>query len=252
MLTYACDLTDAEAREALWDYVARRGLRFYMLFNVAGVDCQGPFRDRQVEELHTIVRLNVEATVEITRRILAYRDPVRTLRVINVSSLAAFYPMPIKAVYAASKRFLLDWSLALDAEIRDHNVTITALCPAGMPTNPMCMRAIEAQRVLGRWTTMNTSEVAARTVDRALAGRRVFIPGVLNRILRALGAVVPRPLLALTLNAGLKHTKNHMGHRVRSRRLSLFMQEFLTKSEIARMLNFQHFQPSTFSLLTEE
>jgi short-subunit dehydrogenase len=198
--TYACDLTDAAAREALWRYVARRGLHFHALINVAGIDYQGPFEERRPEELQTIVRLNVESTVEITRRVLAYRDPVRALHIVNVCSLAAFYPMPVKAVYAASKRFLLDWSLALDAELRDQNATVTALCPAGMPTTPGCIRSIEAQGMMGRWTTMNTGDVAARTIDHALAGHRVFIPGALNRVLRGLGALVPRPLLALMIN----------------------------------------------------
>ena len=199
-LTAACDLTDRAAQDALWGYVARHGLRFHMLINVAGIEYQGPFGERRPEELQTIVRLNVESTVETTRRVLVYRDPVRTLRIVNVSSLAAFYPMPIKAVYAASKRFLLDWSLALDAELHRQNATVTALCPAGMPTTPACIRSIEAQGLMGRLTTMNTSEVAARTIDRALVGHRVFVPGALNRVLRALGALVPRPLLASVIN----------------------------------------------------
>ena len=211
VLAYACDLTDAAAREALWRHVAQRRLRFHMLFNVAGIDYQGLFQERRVEELQTIVRLNVESTVEITRRVLAYRDPVRTLRIVNVCSLAAFYPMPFKAIYAASKRFLLDWSLALDAELRDQNATVTALCPAGMPTNPACIRSIEAQGLMGRWTTMNASDVAARTIDHALAGHRVVIPGALNRMLRALGALVPRPLVALMISKRWSeaHGKSH-------------------------------------------
>ncbi|MGC9349772.1 MAG: SDR family NAD(P)-dependent oxidoreductase [Anaerolineae bacterium] len=199
-LTYACDLADSGAREGLWQHVARRGLRFHMLINVAGIEYQGPFSERQPAELQAIVRLNVESTIETTRRVLTYRDPVRTLHIINVSSLAAFYPMPVKAVYAASKRFLLDWSLALDAELRDQNATVTALCPAGMPTTPACIRSIEAQGLMGRLTTMNTSDVAARTIDHALAGHRVFIPGALNRLLRVLGALLPRPFLASAIN----------------------------------------------------
>ena len=34
-----------------------------------------------------------------------------------------------------SKRFLLDFSLALREEVRSLNATVTVLCPAGMPTN---------------------------------------------------------------------------------------------------------------------
>ncbi|MBN1311452.1 MAG: SDR family NAD(P)-dependent oxidoreductase [Anaerolineae bacterium] len=196
----ACDLTDAASRNGLWQSIGRRGLCFHMLINVAGVDYEGPFDERKVDELHTIVRLNIEATVEMSRRVLPLRDPARMLRIINVSSLAGYYPMPIKAVYAASKRFLLDFSLALNQELRASGVTVTALCPAGMPTNPMCIRAIDAQGLAGQITTMNVGDVAARTIDLALAGRSVYVPGPINRLLRLLGVLVPPSLIAFVLN----------------------------------------------------
>jgi short-subunit dehydrogenase len=199
-LTQACDLTDPAARAALWDWAAARGLRLQMLINVAGIDFEGPFDERRPEELRAIVRLNVEATVEMTRSVLSYRDPARPLRIINVSSLASYYPMPVKAVYAASKRFLLDWSLALHAELHDSGVTVTALCPAGLPTNPSCVAGIAAQGLMGRLTTLNVGDVAARTLDWALAGRTTYIPGAVNQALRILGALVPRPWVAHLLN----------------------------------------------------
>ncbi len=197
---YACDLTDAASREGLWRHIGQHGLRFHFLINVAGIDYEGPFDERGVGELQTIVRLNIEATVEMTRRVLAHRDPARVLRIVNVSSLAGYYPMPVKAVYAASKRFLLDFSLALDAELRASGVTVTALCPAGMPTTPSTMRGIDAQGFMGRITTLNVGDVAARTIRGALAGRRVIVPGVANQMLRLLGGLAPAPAVASVLN----------------------------------------------------
>jgi len=199
-LHYPCDLTDPASREALWQQIGQQDLRFHFLVNVAGRDYEGPFDERQVDELRTLVRLNIEATVEMTRRVLPFRDPTRTLRIINVSSLASFYPMPLKAVYAASKRFLLDFSVALNQELRSSGVTVTALCPAGMPTTPACLRAIEAQGVMGHITTMNVGEVAARAVDLALAGRSVYVPGAVNQVLRAVGSLVAPPAVAFLLN----------------------------------------------------
>ena len=196
VLHYAADLTDAGERESLWQHIRQLGLRFHFLLNVAGIDYEGFFNERKVDELHTILRLNIESTVEMTRRVLQYRDASQTLRIVNVSSLAAFYPMPVKAVYASSKRFLLDWSLALNQELRASDVTVTALCPAGMPSNPISIRLIDAQGFMGRVTTVNVGDVAARTIKRALAGRSVYIPGFANQMLRHLGGMVPPQLNA--------------------------------------------------------
>ena len=196
VFTYPCDLADPQSRSALWADVANRGLRFHFLANVAGVDFEGAFLERQVDELRSILRVNVEGTVEMIWGVLSHRDVSRTLRIVNVSSLAGFYPMPLKATYAASKRFLLDLSIALNEELRDQDVSVTALCPAGMPTTPDVIDKIEAQGFMGRVTTVNVGDVARGTVTSALRGRTVYVPGGANQLLRLLGGLVPASLVA--------------------------------------------------------
>ncbi len=190
-----CNLTEPSARQDFWETIRAESLQFHMLINVAGLDFEGPFAERSPEELGTIIRLNIESVVAMTRMVLEFKDSARTLRIINVSSLAGYDPMPVKAVYAASKRFLLDLSLALRLELRDRDVTVTALCPAGMPTNPPVIEAIEAPGFMGRVTTKNVGFVASRTIDRALANRAVYIPGAINRAIRWAGALVPKSVV---------------------------------------------------------
>lgn len=200
VLCQSADLTDASAREALWQHIGQMGLRFHFLINVAGLDYEGLFNEREVSELRTILRLNIESTVEMTSRVLHHKDPAQTLRIINVSSLAAFYPMPVKATYASSKRFLLDWSLALNQELRREDMTVTALCPAGMPSRPEIVRLIDAQGLMGHLTTTNVGDVAAGAIRAALAGRSLYIPGVVNRVLRVLGSLAPAQLVAIFID----------------------------------------------------
>ncbi|MGE5598480.1 MAG: SDR family NAD(P)-dependent oxidoreductase [Bacteroidota bacterium] len=211
---FACNLTDPAAREALWETIRERGLQFHLLINVAGIDFEGPFAERRPDELDAIVRLNVEATVAMTRRVLEHRDKTRTLRIINVSSLAGFYPMPVKAVYAASKRFLLQFSLALRCELRGEDATVTALCPAGMPSNPRVVRSIDAQGFMGRLTARNVGFVAAKTIDRSLAGRAVYIPGAINLFLSRLGGLVPPSLAAAFIGRRWRKARKQYGEEV--------------------------------------
>jgi short-subunit dehydrogenase len=202
----ACNLADPAAREEFLKSLETAGLQFHFLINNAGLDFEGPFAERTPEELATVVRLNVEATVAITRWVLRLRDQARTFRILNVSSLAGFYPMPVKAVYAASKRFLLQFSLALHCELRGDDITVTALCPAGMPSNPGVIRSINAQGFMGRVTAKNVGFVAAKAIDRALAGRAVYIPGLLNLFLSRLGSLVPSSVAAALINRRWRET----------------------------------------------
>jgi short-subunit dehydrogenase len=187
----ACDLTDVNARSALLDSLRSRGLRFRGLINVAGLDYEGLFLEKSREQIRNILRLNIEATLEITHTLLDLTDPITPFRIITVSSLAAFYPMPVKATYAASKRFLLDFFLALRDEVDEHGATVTVLCPAGLPTTEECIQAIEAQGLMGQLTTQDIGKVAAQTVEAALRGRALVIPGILNQTLHQLGGLLP-------------------------------------------------------------
>jgi len=199
IITHPCDLTDPASRGDLYRAARAAGLRFWALINVAGVDYEGLFTEQSSQHIQTIVRLNIEGTLDLTHNLLQLRDPLSVFRIINVASLAAFAPMPVKATYAASKRFLLDFSLALRAELKDLGVTVTALCPAGLPTTPECVRAIEAQGWMGQVTTRDVGRVACQTLDAALAGRAVVIPGWVNQALQACGAFIPAPLAAAIL-----------------------------------------------------
>ncbi|HQN45156.1 MAG TPA: SDR family NAD(P)-dependent oxidoreductase [Anaerolineaceae bacterium] len=216
VVVYPCDLTDAVARTNLFETIRSTGLRFWALINVAGLDYEGLFYQQTSQQIRTIIRLNIEGTLDMIHSLLEYRDPLQVFRIINVASLAAFYPMPVKATYAASKRFLLDFSRALRQEVRGLGATVTVLCPAGMPTTSACIQAIRAQGWMGQITTCDVGQVANQTLNAALAGRGLVIPGLINRMLQTLGALVPAPLVPALIGSRWKsaHQKRALDQRL--------------------------------------
>ena len=194
--TYACDLADSEERSRLMETVCSQQTKFTALINVAGVDYAGGFLDQNIQSIEHILRLNIEAGVALIHRVPGFRCPDILFRIINVASMAAFYPMPMKATYAASKRFLLDFSRALREELRPLNATVTVLCPAGMPTKPDTIQAIYAQGLGGFLTTMDVGRVVFQTINAALVGKSVVIPGALNRFICSVSSFLPPALLA--------------------------------------------------------
>jgi uncharacterized protein len=191
----ACELTEAESVKALWEDAEKKGPLF-LLVNVAGLDYEGEFMDVEAEKLNHIVRVNIESMISMTSNAVSRHEAGREMHIINVCSLAAYYPMPVKAVYAASKRFILNLSLALSEELRRRKITVTALCPAGMPTTEECIESIRSQGLAGALTTCDSGAVAHQCVSRALAGKKVYVPGILNAALKGASALLPPSLLA--------------------------------------------------------
>ncbi|RKX82847.1 MAG: hypothetical protein DRP57_09050, partial [Spirochaetes bacterium] len=123
--------------------------------------------------------------------------------------LAAYYPMPVKATYAASKRFILDFSRAIREELKKDYVTITALCPGGMPSNEEVIKAIDRQGFFSRLTTTNVGYVASKTIDSALKGKALYIPGLFNVLLSMLGRMVPPGIIAMFIAMRWNHAQEH-------------------------------------------
>jgi len=195
----ACDLTDAESVDNMLEIIDKNGIRFDMLLNVAGLDFEGEFMKHERENLVKIVLLNNAATLRITHAILKRRRPGRPFNVVFVSSLASMFPMPLKATYAASKRFLLDFAVSLRQELKNEDVNVLTLCPAGLVTTQKAINGIKAQGFWGDITTIPLEEVARNTIDRALAGKCLYVPGILNRMLSFFGKIIPRSWVAAVI-----------------------------------------------------
>ncbi|MDD4124517.1 MAG: SDR family NAD(P)-dependent oxidoreductase [Eubacteriales bacterium] len=192
----ACDLTCNESVDEMLGIIDKSNIRFDILLNIAGLDYEGGFTCRERENIVKIVTLNDAATLRITHAILERRRKGRRFTAVFVSSLASMFPMPLKATYAASKRFLLDFSTALRQELKNHNVNVLALCPGGMVTTKETTEAICAQGFWGSATTNPLESVAAKTLNRAFGGKGIYIPGGLNRTLSFIGKFIPRSLAA--------------------------------------------------------
>ena len=193
----ACDLTNAQSVAALFKYVDESGIHLDMLLNVAGIDFEGGFSSVESGCIDRIIQLNIAAVLRVTHAALKRRRG--RFYIVNVSSLASINPIPLKATYAASKRFLLDFSIALGEELKSEGVNVMALCPGGLATTNEALSGIAAQGFWGNVTTNALERVARRTISRVLAGRRVYIPGIANTVLNAAGKFVPRTWTAKML-----------------------------------------------------
>lgn len=212
------DLTESEGPTSLADWIRSQELRLVMLINNAGVGYNRRFDESSLGENEATIELNVLALVRLTHVVLPLlapggpatlaaqphahrprprrRTPESGSHILNVGSLAAFFPMPFMPVYSPTKSFVLNFSLALREELVARGVSVSVLCPNGIRTNRGCREQIDRQGVAGRMTCRYPDEVAREAVSRLLRGKAVIVPGLLNKLLRVLAGVVPRSLVS--------------------------------------------------------
>jgi short-subunit dehydrogenase len=195
----AADLGDENARHGVVESIAGLGLEVGVLVNNAGFGDGKPFAEADRAKLIEIVRLNCEALVDLQRRYLPAMVERGTGAVLNVASTAAFQPLPSNATYAATKAFVLHLSEAVHAETKDRGVTVSALCPGPVRTEFTQAAEIESaeEQLPGVfWTSADA--VAKDAVDGLEKGKRVIIPGLINRAGAITGQHAPRALLLPT------------------------------------------------------
>lgn len=128
------DLTEPQAPETLYGFILSRRLAVSILVNNAGVGYNSRFEDSNLQENERCILLNNLALVKLTYLMLPILKSQPESYILNVSSMAAFFPMPFMPVYAPSKAFILNFSLALGEELRATRVSVSVLCPNGIRT----------------------------------------------------------------------------------------------------------------------
>ncbi|MEA2496290.1 MAG: uncharacterized protein QOJ29_4201 [Thermoleophilaceae bacterium] len=192
----ACDVTDPDARAALADELAARGLSVEILINNAGFSTSGPFAETDRARELDMVRTNIEAVVDFC----ALFTPAMVERgrgaILNVASTASFQPLPMQAGYAATKAFVLSFTESIHAELKSSGVTVTALCPGPVKTEFAEVANLQdAESSLPAFMWDQPDAVARAGINGLGRGKRVVIPGVLNRAGALGGQHAPRSLV---------------------------------------------------------
>lgn len=128
------DLGVPDASRDLVRECDRLGLEIDFLLNNAGFGTHGPVAEADPERLADEVRLNCGVLTELSQRFLPGMLARRRGTIVNVASNAAFQPLPLMAVYGATKAYVLSFTEALWHETKGTGVRVLALCPGPTDT----------------------------------------------------------------------------------------------------------------------
>ena len=187
------DLSDPKTPSKIFLAAKKMGHEVDVLINNAGFGTRGSFHTLSVDHEHEEIMLNVAAVVQLTHLFLPSMVRKKKGIIINVSSTAAFQPVPYMAVYGATKAFVLSFSEALWAENRKQGIHVLALCPGETETNFQKVVGND-QPIRGR---KRSTESVVQTALKALEhGKSCAIDGAANYFLANLARFVPRQFLA--------------------------------------------------------
>ncbi|MFJ9770532.1 SDR family NAD(P)-dependent oxidoreductase [Kitasatospora sp. NPDC101157] len=185
------DLRTRHGVETLWSAIAATGRPVSAVALNAGVGRGGAFVDTDLCDELEIIDLNITSTVRLAKHLLRDMTARGEGRVLITSSIAATMPGPFQAVYNASKSFLQSFAQALQNELKDTGVTVTALMPGPTETD-FFRRADMTDTKLGQEDKDDPAQVARQGFEALMAGKDKVTAGSLKtRAQAAANKVLP-------------------------------------------------------------
>lgn len=178
-----CDVTDTEQCKAL----ALRANECEVFINNAGFGVFGEFCENDLDRELTMLDTNVRAVHILTKLVAKIFRERNSGYILNVASLAAFFPGPLFGAYYATKSYVLRLSEALAEELRQEKskVSISVLCPGPVHTEFGEVARVNfgtGKEKATKRLVLTSPEVAQYAIKKMFKGKTIIVPGAIMRV----------------------------------------------------------------------
>jgi NAD(P)-dependent dehydrogenase (short-subunit alcohol dehydrogenase family) len=130
------DITDPAAYAAAADAVEAKLGPVELLFNTAGVSVFGPLLQATAEDWEWQMSVNVRGVINGVQTFVPRMiERKNGGHVVNTGSMSSFIALPRTGIYCATKMAIRGYTETLAAEIAEHGIGVSLLCPGPVNTN---------------------------------------------------------------------------------------------------------------------
>ncbi|ETV95183.1 hypothetical protein H310_11445 [Aphanomyces invadans] len=195
------DLGTPAGPPTIVDFVASLKLEIDILVNCAGGTQRGVFSTLSSTTITDMMQLNVLSVTSLCHLVLPSMLARKSGRILNISSISGANAMPLAAMYAASKAFMLRLSQGLAFECRGQ-VGVTAFCPGPLRTQFATTTGSANSIMFKLPFFVHDVNVAAKcAVASMLDGDVIAFDSWMSKLLYFAGSTFAEKRLTLTLSA---------------------------------------------------
>ncbi len=133
--SYPCDISIKESVAKMKNEIEEKNDKIDILINNAGFGIFGSINEQSIENIESVMATNYFGMVYCIKNFLPTMMRNKSGHIINISSLAASFGIPMMAPYCASKFAMLGFSESLSHELKGTGVRITIISPIAVKTN---------------------------------------------------------------------------------------------------------------------
>lgn len=191
------DLFEPNSAFELYEEVKANGFIVDILVNNAGQGEYGFFVETNIQRQLEIIQLNIASLTALTHLFLKEMLARNQGKILQLASIGSNFPGPYQAVYHATKSYILSFSEALVNELKDTEVTITALQPGVTDTDFFNKAGAQNSKLVEDKSKMaNPAKVATDGYEALMQGKDKVVSGLKNKVMVGMSHVMPDTLKA--------------------------------------------------------
>lgn len=135
IVTKVCDVTDAQHRVDLTEWVFQNYPDVNILINNAGVQLHADLtKSGNLADVRKETETNFVAPVHFIQLFAGYLSKKENAAIVNISSGLAFVPLAVAAIYSATKAAIHSLTLSLRHQLKDTNIKVFEIAPPMVDT----------------------------------------------------------------------------------------------------------------------
>ena len=185
------DLTDENAVSIIAAFLLNRKIEIDFLVNNAGIFSFRELAETSDAKIACFIDLHVRATTMLSTYFARRFKARHSGRMLNMSSMSCWMPMPGLAMYASTKAFIRVLSRSLHYELKDYGASATVATPGGIATDLFGLPDNLKKLALRLHAIEAPDTFAEKAIKAMLKGKKQYINGFINRIAIVFVSVMP-------------------------------------------------------------
>ena len=179
---FTLDLTDPASVSMLAAFLSTKGIEVDFAINNAGIFSFRELADTPEAKINCFIDLHVRATTMLSLHFARRFKQRGSGRILNMSSMSCWMPMPGLAMYASTKAYIRVFTRSLHYELRDYGASATVAAPGGIATSLFGLPDNLMRLAVALGAVERPGRFAEKAVKAMLRGRKQYINGLVNRL----------------------------------------------------------------------
>lgn len=193
---FCIDLSKIDSAEKIYEFCKNNNIEVDILVNNAWIWVYWNFYENALEKIEQLLILNIMTLVKLTKLFLVDFKKKDDWKILNIWSIAWFFPWPYMSIYYASKSFVMSFSEWLKQELNWTNISISLVCPWPVDTNFKKNANMDGIRLFEKKQLPSAQDIAIFSYNKLMKKQFLCIPWIINNFISFLPRILPRSIVA--------------------------------------------------------